>query len=227
MLADDILSIINEEDVNIPTSNIGILEVPANTLVDELPQSHFAKLVGKKGYAPIIRALTNLEVWNKNKNPKLSKWASDMADKLRKQFRPEDESIEGQVLRLIKESTDYVYEITGQTEQEVTDAIKVDIEAYLLDSFIDESEFALEDIKLYGSVTKGKYHEGSDLDVVVLYTGDMRDDGAFDMLQEVDCYLEDREGNQIKVDINPINKDEYSTIQDYLDYCDTLDPATK
>lgn len=83
---------INEE--NIKVENPGILEVPEGKKVDELPQSHFEKLINKKGYAPIIKALTNLETWNKNKNPKLSKWASNMADKLKKKFKKESFSIQ-------------------------------------------------------------------------------------------------------------------------------------
>ena len=78
-----------KEAVDIDVKNPGVLEVPDGKKVDELPQSHFEKLVDKKGYAEVIRALTNLEVWNKDKNKSLSSWASNMADKLKKKFRPE------------------------------------------------------------------------------------------------------------------------------------------
>ena len=60
----------NEVDIEVKHS--GLLEVPNGKEVDQLPQSHFQKLIDKKGYEAIIRGLTNLEVWNKNKNPKLS-----------------------------------------------------------------------------------------------------------------------------------------------------------
>ena len=81
------------ESANIDVKNPGVLEVPDGKKVDELPQSHFEKLVDKKGYAEVIRALTNLEVWNKDKNKSLSSWASNMADKLKKKFRPESAQI--------------------------------------------------------------------------------------------------------------------------------------
>jgi hypothetical protein len=74
---------------DIETKNPGILEVPKDKKVNELPLSHFENLVDKKGYAEVIRALTNLEVWNKDKNKSLSDWASATADKLKKKFRPE------------------------------------------------------------------------------------------------------------------------------------------
>lgn len=77
------------ESANIDVKNPGVLEVPDGKKVNELPQSHFEKLVDKKGYAEVIRALTNLEVWNKDKNKSLSSWASNMADKLKKKYRPE------------------------------------------------------------------------------------------------------------------------------------------
>ena len=70
-------------EVDIEVKHSGLLEVPDGKEVDQLPQSHFQKLIDKKGYEAIIRGLTNLEVWNKNKNPKLSQWASNMADKLK------------------------------------------------------------------------------------------------------------------------------------------------
>lgn len=82
------------EAANIDVKNPGVLEVPDGKKVDELPQSHFEKLVDKKGYAEVIRALTNLEVWNKDKNKSLSSWASNMADKLKKKYRPESRSID-------------------------------------------------------------------------------------------------------------------------------------
>ena len=73
----------------IEAKNPGVLEVPAGKNVNDLPQSHFENLVNKIGYEKVIRALTNLEVWNKDKNKALSTWASNMADKLKKKFRPD------------------------------------------------------------------------------------------------------------------------------------------
>lgn len=78
-----------KEAANIDVKNPGVLEVPNGKNIQDLPQSHFEKLVDKKGYAEVIRALTNLEVWNKDKNKSLSRWASSMADKLKKKYRPE------------------------------------------------------------------------------------------------------------------------------------------
>ena len=75
-----------DEGVEIEVKNKGILEVPEGKNVDDLPMSHFEKLVKKNGLAKITKALNNLQVWNKNDDKKLSKWAGDMIDKLTKKY---------------------------------------------------------------------------------------------------------------------------------------------
>ena len=61
--------IINES-ADIKAKNPGILEVPSGKSVDQLPVSHFKSLIDKIGREKVIRALTNLQVWNKNDNKK-------------------------------------------------------------------------------------------------------------------------------------------------------------
>lgn len=78
------------EGVEIEVKHEGILEVPEGKNVDDLPISHFEKLAKKKGLSKITRALNNLQVWNKNDNPKLSKWAGDMIDKLNKRMEKKE-----------------------------------------------------------------------------------------------------------------------------------------
>jgi hypothetical protein len=65
----------------------GILEVPAGKSITDLKLKHFLKLVQKKGYNAIRLALQNLERWNKNRDPKLSKWARKMLNDLRKSVK--------------------------------------------------------------------------------------------------------------------------------------------
>lgn len=77
---------LHEQNVEIDVKNEGILEVPDGKNVDDLPISHFEKLAKKKGLGKITKALNNLQVWNKNDDPKLSKWAGNMIDKLNKKF---------------------------------------------------------------------------------------------------------------------------------------------
>ena len=77
---------LREQDVEIEVKNKGILEVPEDKNVDDLPMSHFEKLVKKHGLSKITKALNNLQVWNKNDDKELSKWAGNMIDKLTKKF---------------------------------------------------------------------------------------------------------------------------------------------
>ena len=71
--------------VKVTVKNPGILEVPKGKKVNDLDIDHFKKLVKKKGYEAVIKALNNLKVWNKSKNKKLSKWASMMMTNLKKE----------------------------------------------------------------------------------------------------------------------------------------------
>ena len=97
---------INEKETpNIEVKNKGILEVPEGKNVDDLPLSHFVKLANKKGLSKITKALNNLQVWNKNDDPKLSKWAGNMIDKLNNKLK-KDESL-NKNLKEIFESGDF------------------------------------------------------------------------------------------------------------------------
>lgn len=66
----------------IKATNPGVLEVPEGKNVMDLSLSHFVALAKKKGRGEIVKALLNLYRWNQDKNPKLSKWAKDMQEKL-------------------------------------------------------------------------------------------------------------------------------------------------
>lgn len=58
----------------------GVLEVPQGKKVWQLPFKHAVKLAKTKGRGPIVRALNNLLIWNKNKKTesamKIKKWAT-------------------------------------------------------------------------------------------------------------------------------------------------------
>lgn len=76
------MKILIHANADIQAKNPGILEVPEDKNVQDLPVKHFKNLIDKKGRAQIIRALTNLEVWNKNDNKSLSSWAKKMKQSL-------------------------------------------------------------------------------------------------------------------------------------------------
>ena len=81
---------ISEAQVKIPVEHPGVLEVPEGKNVEDLPYSHFAALVKKKGFGEISKALTNLHTWNTKQNPTLANWADKMQEKLAGEFEEKE-----------------------------------------------------------------------------------------------------------------------------------------
>ncbi len=113
------------------------------------------------------------------------------------------------------------------TAENITSYIKADIQNILDENNVDESEFKLEDIKIYGSYSTSTNKKGSDLDFLVQYSGTMKEDVAFNMFADNNLSITDKNGNDVKVDLNPINSSLSGTIDEHLNYYDNLDPAAK
>jgi len=79
---DTLVQMMLEQKVKIKVEHPGVLEVPEGKKVNELPLSHFKKLIKKKGWEEVSKALINLKVWNKNDDPELSKWADKTQEEL-------------------------------------------------------------------------------------------------------------------------------------------------
>ena len=95
------------------------------------------------------------------------------------------------------------------SEEEIIDALKGDVEMILEDSGIDDVE--IKDIAIHGSRVRGTAREDSDLDVVVEYSGDWKEDSLFNVLHEDEHTFEG-----IKVDFNPIREEESGSMQNYM-----------
>ncbi len=116
---------IKEQSANIEVENPGILEVPEGKNVEDLPIKHFVALADKKGLSTITRALNNLQVWNKNKNKPLSKWAGDMIDKVTKRFENQKkESINRTTKLKVRESKNGITEDYKNDLKKFADANK-------------------------------------------------------------------------------------------------------
>lgn len=115
----------------------------------------------------------------------------------------------------------------NDTTENITSYIKDDIQNILEGNNVDESEFKLEDIRIYGSYSTSSNKKGSDLDFLVQYSGTMKEDVAFNMFADSNLSITDKNGNDVKVDLNPINSSLSGTIDEHLNYYDNLDPATK
>lgn len=124
---------LREQDVEIEVKNKGILEVPEDKNVDDLPMSHFEKLVKKHGLSKITKALNNLQVWNKNDDKKLSKWAGNMIDKLTKKYG-KNESIS------VKRFDEGWHNGDASISFTHNDDLEADLEEFLFDLFSDNPD---------------------------------------------------------------------------------------
>ena len=107
-----------------------------------------------------------------------------------------------------KEALNDAIEIQGledYTVDELKNSLKNDIRQILDDNGFEDIDIV--DIDLHGSRLRGTAKNNSDLDVVVQYNGDAREDTLFDTLNETPLEIDG-----IKVDINPIQED----IKDYM-----------
>ncbi|MBQ0035369.1 MAG: nucleotidyltransferase domain-containing protein [Firmicutes bacterium] len=84
--------------------------------------------------------------------------------------------------------------------------IRILIADYIDDLLLDvrEDEFKYIDMELVGSRINGNNREDSDLDVIVYYSGSVKEDSAFNLLND-EIYRLHIDG--IMVDINPKNVD--------------------
>ena len=85
-------------------------------------------------------------------------------------------------------------------KDEILDIVK----SYVLDKI----NIDIIDIELYGSRTKEAARKNSDLDILLEYKGNIREDDLFNILNDDPLYIDD-----IKVDINPITG---RTIKEYM-----------
>lgn len=86
---------------------------------------------------------------------------------------------------------------------EIIDIINDFIMNRIWNSGHSSDDIKLTDIRLHGSRLRGQARDDSDLDAVVEYDGDIRDDDFFSILNDEDpLYIDD-----VRVDINPIKED--------------------
>jgi len=77
------MRILKEADTkDIKVTHPGVLDVPEGKSFSSLPLSHFIDIAKSKGKGEVMKALLNLERWNKEKDPSVSKAARGIIDKL-------------------------------------------------------------------------------------------------------------------------------------------------
>ena len=98
------------------------------------------------------------------------------------------------------------------------DGVVKEIEDFIKDKLYNSdlilgSDIDIVKIQLHGSRLRGQAKVNSDLDAVVQYLGDSREDSLFDILNEEPLYIDD-----VLVDINPIKEDMKSYMKRSDDY---------
>lgn len=100
--------------------------------------------------------------------------------------------------------------LESYTRDELKQLVENHIASTLSENNIDAE---IVDVKLHGSRGRGTAREDSDLDAVVEYRGDIREDSMFNMLNDEDTHLVI---DGISVDINPIRAEETGTMESYM-----------
>lgn len=95
------------------------------------------------------------------------------------------------------------------TREEIKDLVKNHIETVMEEAGLDAQVIGVE---IHGSRGRGDARPDSDLDVVVEYEGDMKEDGMFNLLNEDALRIDG-----VRVDVNPIRKQETGTLQEYME----------
>ena len=95
-----------------------------------------------------------------------------------------------------------VQDLDSYSYDEIIKIINDFIMDKIWDNGYSSADIKLNDIRLHGSRLRNQAKPTSDLDAVVEYDGDIREDDFFNILNDDPLYIDD-----IRVDINPIKED--------------------
>jgi len=125
-----------------------------------------------------------------------------------------EQSIKGGSLSSIDKGSDNIGDVQG-LENYSAEELKEIAREYIED-VIAESGFDAEvvDLAIYGSRRRGDGRDDSDLDIVVEYSGNAREDDLFNALNDAETQLEI---DGVKVDINPITKSKSGTLGEFME----------
>ncbi len=118
---------------------------------------------------------------------------------------------EKEKLSLISDMTEPESALNGQSRAGIEETVLCYAQAQIDEMGLSE-EVELLGARVYGSRSReGLYHEGSDVDVVVSYSGDLKEDVFFNALYENGLKIAG-----IPVDVNPISTEKTGTLEEYL-----------
>ncbi len=111
-----------------------------------------------------------------------------------------------------RQKTDmYFRPIQGYSAYEIEQIIKDRIADFVAENEID---IQIKDVIISGSRSRGIENDNSDLDIVLAYEGDYKEDMLFNVLNDEENNFDFIDG--VKIDIDPIRPDESGTLESYL-----------
>lgn len=123
----------------------------------------------------------------------------------------ETELAVAKAMPLISDMTEPEKSLNGQSRAEIEEMVLCYAQAQI-DGMGLTDEVKLLGARVYGSRTReGLYQEGSDVDVVVSYTGNIREDDFFNVLHEDGMKL-----SGLPLDINPISTEKTGTLEEFI-----------
>lgn len=129
--------------------------------------------------------------------------------------RRETELDAAKALPLIPDMKEPEKSLNGQSRAGIEETVLCYAQAQI-DGMGLTDEVKLLGARVYGSRTReGLYQEGSDVDVVLSYTGNIREDAFFNALHE-----DGMEIAGLPVDINPISEEKTGTLEAYMEQAD-------
>lgn len=111
----------------------------------------------------------------------------------------------------------YIFEEKIKGLNNVTTNDIIDYVKYIIEDIINECELDIEilDYYVHGSRVFGNPRENSDLDVVVYYKGNMKEDALYNIFHDEE-YKDQFIYDDIIIDVNPIRDQETGSLKEYI-----------
>ena len=118
------------------------------------------------------------------------------------------------VISAFKDKTkEMFHELDGMNSETIETNVKNIVQGIVNDYGMDVT---IEDVVVSGSRCRGMEDKGADLDVVLYYSGSVREDDLFNTLHQSNIIM-----GGVNLDINPISQEQHGSLSEYLSSVET------